>query len=56
VGAPADVCVFGPNEEWQLSAGTLKSRGKNTPYLGHRLSGRVRWTLVDGKPVYAADC
>lgn len=53
VGAPADVCVFDPAAEWQVSAESLKSRGKNTPYLGARLAGRVTTTLVDGRIVYA---
>jgi len=30
----------------------LRSQGKNTPFLGYELEGRVRYTLVAGKPVY----
>lgn len=53
IGAPADVCVFDPLAEWQVTPETLKSRGKNSPYLGCRMAGRVRWTLVGGEIVYA---
>lgn len=52
-GAVADVCVFDPAAEWQLSADSLRSRGKNSPWLGHRLSGKVRATLVGGRVVFA---
>jgi dihydroorotase len=54
VGAPADICVFDPDEEWTVEAASLRSRGKNTPLLGSRLRGRVRWTLVGGRRVYGA--
>lgn len=52
VGAPADVCVFDPTAEWQVTPETLKSRGKNTPYLGGRMAGRVCATVIDGRIVY----
>ena len=48
VGAAADVCVFDPAAEFLVSRETLKSQGKNTPFLGARLPGRVRYTLIDG--------
>jgi dihydroorotase len=51
-GAPADVVLFDPEAEALLSAATLKSRGKNTPFIGYALAGRVRATLVAGVVVY----
>jgi dihydroorotase len=30
------------------------SQGRNTPFLGHELPGRVRYTLVDGAVVHEA--
>ncbi len=53
VGALADVCVFDPEKYWKVEASALKSQGKNTPFTGHEVQGRVRYTLVDGKIVYA---
>jgi dihydroorotase len=50
-GAPGDVCVFDPDEEWTVDEAALLSRGKNTPLLGTTLRGRVRWTLVGGEVV-----
>ena len=51
-GTPADVVVFDPEAAWRLSPETLRSQGKNTPYLGYELGGRVRYTLVAGNVVF----
>lgn len=52
VGHAADVCVFDPEREWVVEPKALRSQGKNTPFLGFELAGRVRWTLVDGQIVH----
>lgn len=51
-GTSADVCIFDPAAYWKVSASTLKSQGKNTPFLGMELPGQVRFTLTDGNVVY----
>jgi dihydroorotase len=51
-GAPADVVLFDPAAPVRISPETLKSQGKNTPFLGYELAGRVRCTIVDGNVVY----
>ncbi len=53
-GAPADLVLFDPEAPWRVSAQALKSQGKNTPFLGLELAGRVRATLVAGHVVYEA--
>lgn len=52
VGAAADVCIFDPEAYWKVAASALKSQGKNTPFLGMELQGKVRYTLVNGQLVY----
>jgi len=52
VGAPADIAIFDPQAPLRISAETLKSQGKNTPFFGHELQGRVRTTIVAGNVVY----
>ncbi len=52
VGAPADVCVFDAGAAWRVERTTLLSQGKNTPFAGFELVGRVRWTLVNGELVH----
>lgn len=48
----ADVCVFDPNEYWKVERKALKSQGKNTPFLGLELAGKVKYTLVNGHVVH----
>ncbi len=52
VGSPADVCVFDPDAHWRVDRKSLYSQGKNTPFLGARMQGRVCCTLVDGHVVF----
>ena len=52
VGQAADVCVFDPSAHWTVEPRALRSQGKNTPFLGLEVSGRVRATLVGGQVVY----
>jgi len=51
-GRLADLCVFDPEERWQVGPDTWFSRGCNTPYWGETLPGRVHLTLLNGKVVY----
>jgi dihydroorotase len=52
VGTAADICIFDPEANWQLTPEALKSRGKNSPWLGYMMAGKVRHTLIDGRVVY----
>ncbi len=51
-GHAADICVFETERYWKVTPEALKSQGKNTPYIGLELKGKVRYTLVDGQVVY----
>ncbi len=53
-GAPADVCLFDPDEEWLYDAKAGFSKSSNSPWHGQTLKGRVRTTIVDGKLVFDA--
>jgi dihydroorotase len=53
-GAPADLALFDPRAPLHVTAEALKSQGKNTPFLGYELSGRVRYTVMAGNLVYEA--
>ncbi|MEQ1913785.1 MAG: dihydroorotase [Sideroxydans sp.] len=52
IGAHADLCVFDPKVAWKVEPAALKSQGKNTPFNGYEMQGRVRYTLLDGQLVY----
>jgi dihydroorotase len=52
VGAEADVCVFDPRASFGVTREALRSQGKNTPFLGTDLPGRVSCTLISGHLAY----
>jgi len=54
IGSAADVCIFDPDALWTIDPAMLKSQGKNTPFLGIEVPGRVRMTLVGGQVVFEA--
>lgn len=54
-GGLADVCVFDPQASWTVQASQLRSQGRHTPFAGHHMPARVRYTLVGGQLVYQAD-
>ena len=51
-GGAADLCVFDPDAHVRVTAASLRSQGKNTPFLGYELPGHVRYTLVAGQVVH----
>lgn len=48
VGAPADLCLINIEEQWLVTEENINSSGKNSPFIGYRLPGRVKHTLVRG--------
>lgn len=54
-GARADVCVFDPDAWQTISRESLRSQGKNTPFLGMELPGMVRYTLVESRVMFAGN-
>ncbi len=52
VGAPADLALVDLSEEWVVQRESLVSRSSNSPYLGQKLKGRIKGTVVGGELVY----
>ena len=52
-GGPADIVLIDPELEWTVEAGSFCSRGRNTPFGGARLVGRVVRTLAGGETVWS---
>jgi dihydroorotase len=50
VGSPGDVVLFDP--EGVKTFTHFVSKSQNSPFLGWRLQGQVRTTIVGGKVVY----
>ena len=51
-GGAADLCIFDPLARWQVTPEALRSQGKNSPFQGTEVAGRVRATLVGGRVVF----
>ena len=54
IGADGDVVIFDPEEEWTVDPERFASKGRNTPFAGRTLKGRVKYTVVGGKVIYQA--
>jgi dihydroorotase len=52
IGAPADICLFDPRKSWVVLPAALASQGKNTPFQGLELTGRVVRTIVGGRTIH----
>ena len=52
INSDADICIFAADEYWKVTPNALKSQGKNTPFTGLELAGKVKTTLVRGQIVY----
>ena len=52
VGSSADVTILDPDYPYEVEATTLRSRGKNSPFLGWRLRGAAVATLVSGEVIF----
>ncbi|WP_455716763.1 dihydroorotase [Anaerosporobacter sp.] len=53
-GAIADIVIANPDEEYTIDVEDFVSKGKNTPFQGKKVCGKIRYTLVDGQVVYQA--
>ena len=52
IGGEADVLIFDPEEEWTVDPEQFASKGRNTPFAGRKLKGKVKYTIVHGEVVY----
>lgn len=55
LGCDADLTLFDLDEEWTINPGQFKSKGRNTPFGGYKVKGRVKYTIVGGKVIYKDD-
>jgi dihydroorotase len=54
-GAPADISILAPDLPVTVSAASMRSKSKNTPFDGWTLRGGVAATIVGGRAVYVND-
>lgn len=51
-GNIADITIFDPNARYEIHSSDFVSKGKNMPFEGRKVTGRVMTTILDGKVVY----
>ncbi|MEO0293977.1 MAG: dihydroorotase [candidate division WOR-3 bacterium] len=51
-GGIADFTIVDLKGSWKVEADGFVSKSKNSPFLGKRLEGVVKYTIVDGRIVY----
>ena len=51
-GKVADITIFDPNEEYIYKKENIVSKSKNSPFIGKKLKGKVKYTIVGGRVVY----
>lgn len=52
-GADADITVFDPKKEWEVTVDSFFSKSKNSPFIGSLLKGKVMLTIAGGKKVFS---
>ena len=52
-GKIADIAVIDPDKEYTIHSEDFVSKGKNTPFEGFKVRGKVMETIVGGKIVYS---
>ena len=51
-GKVADIVIFDPEKTYKINKHKFASKGRNTPFHGREVTGKVKMTLVDGQVVY----
>ena len=54
-GSYADVTIFDPKKRWTFEATKSRSKSRNTPFDGWKLTGKVAAAIVGGRFAYRAD-
>lgn len=53
-GKVADIVITNPKEEYVIDVNEFASKGKNTPFDGRKVTGKVKYTILAGELVYEA--
>lgn len=54
-GYVADLVIADPNAEYTIDKKQFFSKGKNTPFHGRKVTGRIEYTFVAGRMVYRSE-
>jgi len=48
IGCPAELTILDPDQEWIYKEKNIYSKSRNTPFIGQKLKGKVRYTISKG--------
>lgn len=51
-GKVADIVIFDPNQTYKIDKNTFASKGRNTPFHGREVTGKVKCTICSGRIVF----
>ena len=51
-GHPADIVIADIDHEYKIDKNEFASKGRNTPFDGWKVKGKILYTICDGKVVY----
>jgi dihydroorotase len=54
-GTRGDVTIFDPENTWVFTEEMIRSKSRNTPFIGQTFTGRVVQTIFEGKTVFSLD-
>ena len=52
IGVDADLVIFDPDEQWVVDPSKFASKGRNTPFAGCKVRGKVKYTIVKGEVIF----
>ena len=52
-GNKADIVIFDESQSWVVDKKEFVSKAINSPFVGEKLYGRVKYTICNGKIVYS---
>ena len=50
-GEPANCSVLNPDEEWTVNDSDIKSKSKNNPFIGMKLTGKIKAVFNNGQHI-----
>ena len=51
-GKDADIVIIDPDAQYVIDPAAFVSKGKNTPFAGKKVNGKVRYTICGGEVIY----
>jgi len=48
IGSAAELTILDPDQEWIYKVQNIYSKSRNTPFIGEKLKGKVRYTISKG--------